>query len=61
MHKIVESVLLLLPIIWLVRRGRVARAIHKSGDRQVWSNASDARFPRFPTSRNPFSRKKGLK
>ena len=61
MDKIISTITVIGIIFLLLRRRQVARAIHKSGDRQVWSNASDTRFPRFPTSRNPFSRKKGLK
>jgi hypothetical protein len=61
MHKWIDVVIVGLIILWFIRRGHVAKAINKSGDRQVWSNASDTRFPRFPKSRNPFSRKTGLK
>jgi ribose/xylose/arabinose/galactoside ABC-type transport system permease subunit len=52
-------VLALLGLFFLKRRA-TARAIYKTGDREVWAQASELRFPRYPRSR-PFGKKRGLR
>lgn len=60
MHAVID-IAIVIGVIMLFRRRAATRAIYKTGDRNVWSNASDTRFPRTPRSWNPFGRRKGLK
>jgi len=48
-------------IFFFLRHRSTARAITKSSNREVWAQASDARFPRHPRRANPFGKTKGLK
>lgn len=57
---VVIDIAIIIGVIYLFKRRATARAIYKTGDRTVWSNASDARFPRTPRSWNPFGRKRGM-
>lgn len=58
--KIIALLLIALVVLWFVKRRATARAIYKTGDRQVWAQASELRFPRYPRSK-PFGKKKGLR
>jgi hypothetical protein len=58
--EIAGGIILGLLLFKLLRHKNTARAITKTGNRQVWAQASDTRFPRLPRH-TLFGRRKGLK
>lgn len=48
-------------VIIVIRHRSTARSITKAADRNVWAQASDARFPHYPNRRHTFARRRGLR
>ena len=52
--------LLIAGLYLLIRKRQHTKAVTRVGDREVWAQASDTRFPRLP-SNNPFRSRRRLK
>lgn len=60
LHIIGYAILALIALV-IIRHRSTARSITRAADRNVWAQASEARFPHYPRRTRLFGRRRGLK